>query len=103
MKISSVFIWLKGYNGSFGKFSVGSPGIVREITFSLVFSSISSKLSWRVSDNVKLVSKSLFWKSNCESTFISSSTTRPGVGFMISSNSASFSASATSAAAPKSV
>ena len=71
----SVFIWLKGYKGSFGIFSVSLPGKFNELTFFLVSSNISSTLALKVLDTVKLVSKSLFWKLNWVSTLMSSSTT----------------------------
>ena len=96
--MSSVFIWLKGL---FGISSVASPGNFKELTLFLAFSNISSILSWRVLLNIKLVS--LFWKSSWVSTFTASSTTRPGVGFTISSINASLFASAIPVAVSKSV
>ena len=54
LKLSSVFIWLKEYKGSFGIFSIASPGNFNELTFFLASSNILSRLTLRVLDNVKL-------------------------------------------------
>ena len=84
-------------------FSVASPGNFNELSFFLASSNMSPSLALRVLDNVKLVSKSLFWKLNWVSPSKSSSTTRPGVEFIIFSINASFSDSATSLAVSKSI
>ena len=94
---------LSALRGSFGISSIASPGNLREVIFFLACSNISSNLSWRLFLNLKVTSKSFFSKSSTLSTFIVSSTIRPGVGLIISSITALLLPSAIPTAVSKSV
>ena len=87
----------------FGISWIALGGNSTELTLFLASSNILYNLALSELDKIKLASRSLFLKINWVSTLISSSTTRPGVGFIISWISVSFSESATSLADSNSI